>query len=85
MYVPEAKKTVSRKTKAVSGRSHGTVEEIKAELRQLKEDLVKKNRDRDDEISNLTLGNFSQSTRKKLDAILNTDKNETTDENGGTE
>jgi hypothetical protein len=85
MYVP----TITKPSKKASKQSYirsteptGTMDSIREDLERLKDELVKRNRDQDDALYNLTLGNFSADTRKKLDSLLN--KNTET-ENGGSE
>ena len=86
MYVPEVSKP-AKNTKKDSGKRSSDepnmMDQIKDDLARMKDELVKRNRDHDDALYNLTFGNFSSDTRKKLDSLFNNKTEGNTENNNG--
>lgn len=84
LFVPDVGKKFPsvKSSQTASGRSDNNVFE---ELEQLKDDLAKRNRDQDDLLYNLNLGNFTPEIRNRLEEVLNAAKNNNFENDGGTE
>lgn len=82
LFVPDVGKAPSVKSsQTASGRS----DDVFKEIERLKDELAKRNRDQDDLLYNLNLGNFTPEIRKRLEKVLNGSENNNSDNEGGTE
>ncbi len=80
LFVPEVGKgALVKSSKTPSPSSEG----VFAEVERLKDELAKRNRDRDDLLYNLNLSNFTPEIRKRLEKLLSGGLDNNTD--GGTE